>query len=1037
MALQKQNYELPLAAGRDGKTNPKLIAPGKALEVINASLDEVGTLAKRRGYNYLSDDIEHTTDVGGTGGSSYYPQFVRECRGALCICVQGADSSRPGSNGPYFACRFNRSTLEAGSRKFKLVASHRHIQHEIVPGPVPSTEIESLSLCASSSGSHVILMWVSDSEVYLSVYDMFNKVWPVVSQCLSDGSSVYRSAFLLNTSGAGFDYTTYGVINGGAGVLELQAREQDYTQPGSIGDFFVSSTPILNIDDYGTASGAVMDMTTDEDDAYCAYRNTANELQVRQILGGVGGGNSYTDATIAPTAIGICMDSTKTYVFVVVASSAGGRAYKLTKSMSLLTSASVGAGSLVKRLAVGTQLRDGAEELVILTELEYTGGVPSYPEYGRVRAQFVDLDNLLDTMGGNDYFANGSVLAAKPFCDFRANHSNCVAPLAHDSSGQRSLVLGHPVLRGGLTELDFAVDARMLYGSSPGALTDELAPRPVASLGDGRFLMPCRRVDKEEASGVRILTPCFADIRLRPTYPPVSAELAGDTFFSGSKVTQFDGANLTEAGFLFYPRTLSLSSTATTGGALTPGVYSVVLTYEYIDINGNLMRSYPSGTLTHTVPAGGSTQRFEVNAPYLPQTDYVRDKTTRMVLWRTTVDGSIFYRECCQTINDKYDISQLTQIWSQIADSVISQNETLYTTGGVLGDFAPSASNFLASSPTRLFSIPSERPYEVEFSKEATAGVAPAFNEALKFSINREGANTALAVLDSNVVVFKARSIYVVSGRGPNALGEGSFSPPRRIASDSGCVDPSSVLTTDTGVYFRSHRGFRFLTRGLQVSPTIAHEVEDFHDKTCISAVLMRDRQEARFVHSDGTVLVHNYEQNLWCLHTSATHFTSDIKDATVLDDDMVTANENGLTGSIIMAESASLYTDDDTDGTPGVSYSVQIDTPWIKLAGLQGFSRLYWVGLLGEYKTAHTLTIGVYYDYVETVAETITVSPTADPAPYLYRFKPAKQKCQAVRFRISDSAGGGTEENFTLTGLAVEVGIKRGTAKLSAAKTL
>lgn len=137
------------------------------------------------------------------------------------------------------------------------------------------------------------------------------------------------------------------------------------------------------------------------------------------------------------------------------------------------------------------------------------------------------------------------------------------------------------------------------------------------------------------------------------------------------------------------------------------------------------------------------------------------------------------------------------------------------------------------------------------------------------------------------------------------------------------------------------------------------------------------------------------------------------------------------------------------TDGTSiwgeasdytGVNYGLDIETGWLKLADLQGFGRVRWLMILGEYRGTHTLRIRIARDYSLTYFDDKpwTVSPTDIGQPLQVRHGPSIQQCQAIKVRITAVTVTGSEEGgylyanptteaLKLTGLGLELGFRRG----------
>src|SRR5262249_17757773 len=128
-----------------------------------------------------------------------------------------------------------------------------------------------------------------------------------------------------------------------------------------------------------------------------------------------------------------------------------------------------------------------------------------------------------------------------------------------------------------------------------------------------------------------------------------------------------------------------------------------------------------------------------------------------------------------------------------------------------------------------------------------------------------------------------------------------------------------------------------------------------------------------------------------------------------------------------------------------GQAYGSIVETPWIKLAGIQGFQRLYYVELLGTYSSDFTLGLDIAYSYSSTQPTTpnYTDSLTKNLAG---TFTPGQQfsvrhhigkKCAAIKFRIRDLSIQGSGQGMGLTAISLEYGVKKGLFKLPAAQTM
>jgi hypothetical protein len=127
---------------------------------------------------------------------------------------------------------------------------------------------------------------------------------------------------------------------------------------------------------------------------------------------------------------------------------------------------------------------------------------------------------------------------------------------------------------------------------------------------------------------------------------------------------------------------------------------------------------------------------------------------------------------------------------------------------------------------------------------------------------------------------------------------------------------------------------------------------------------------------------------------------------------------------------------------------------PWLKVHGPQGYVRIRKMHLLGDYKSGHDLRYRFYYDYDSAFYDEGTFDADgvvggsyygADDygdglyggsgAIYQFRAHLPRQKCQSMSVEISDiqsEIGSGYE----ITNITLEVGTKKGPAKLESSRT-
>jgi hypothetical protein len=115
-------------------------------------------------------------------------------------------------------------------------------------------------------------------------------------------------------------------------------------------------------------------------------------------------------------------------------------------------------------------------------------------------------------------------------------------------------------------------------------------------------------------------------------------------------------------------------------------------------------------------------------------------------------------------------------------------------------------------------------------------------------------------------------------------------------------------------------------------------------------------------------------------------------------------------------------------------SIPITIESGWIRPAGakLQRFQEL---SLACENRgIAQDLQIQVYYDYNDTVAQTVDATIPANTAQYTVRFQPARQKCVAFKVRVATVGQPRSSSDFTLTEVRLAAAAKTQTVASEAA---
>jgi hypothetical protein len=496
---------------------------------------------------------------------------------------------------------------------------------------------------------------------------------------------------------------------------------------------------------------------------------------------------------------------------------------------------------------------------------------------------------------------------------------------------------------------------------------------------------------------------------------------------TGGMVYALGNSTCHENGWLQYPVISDLSQNAA-GGSMSNGTYSVVVVVEYVDESGQLHRSAPSLPVVITLTGGGAGQRIIVTVKTMVIGDPTKLANCKYAIYRTTNGGTTYYNTK-EYATPNLSAATASGVSLTSADATVDDYPVLYTTGGVLESIAPPPPVGIAKSSDRVFVLSGDDRSEVWFSKPKEEGIAVEFNDS---SIIRFPEPLDCVKYYSGALYgFVKGLFYAVSGEGPNALNQGGqFSLPQLISSVTGCQNPHSLVETPQGLMFQSQMPMDpipslspsatasssaglWLLSGGALQPVLAPD--DYRFYSISSAINVPKKNQILFTlwgyTGKNAILAYDYISGQW-----STHLVTEAG-ATYPIGALVNGVHQFVNGAYWYQQAATFAVADVT----------LVRTPWIKPGGMvSGYGRVRWIYLLGTYKSAHTLNIKVYYDYDDsTVVETKTEVISASQVPYLYRFKPTRQKCNAIMLEIYDSAQAGTYESFSLDGVMLSVGKK------------
>jgi hypothetical protein len=578
---------------------------------------------------------------------------------------------------------------------------------------------------------------------------------------------------------------------------------------------------------------------------------------------------------------------------------------------------------------------------------------------------------------------------------------------------------------------------------------------------------------------------------------PNIVKLNQGALVTGADTKYYDGASVRTCGWLKFPE-LSLSfilDNISTSVKFKGFQYSYIAVWVDYDAYGNAIYSSPSAA------AAAVWQTNYIGGGYVPppapgvlygsglyqqvlmtqaQYDLLQPTRGSYILYRTcgTGNNTTTYRRippltAVPNFNVLAPGAGPTQtVYMDLTPDDNTANPLLYSqpSGGELPNDPPPASSYAVTNIKRAFVASAENPSWLYFGKPYYPGRPPEFSALQFLDIDPPSGNIAgLAVLDQNIVIFKKERIFVLSGDGPDATGAGAFNNTFAVATDTGCMDDKSIVSTESGVYFRSVRGIQLLDRSLAVTYIGAPVERLIANSTITSSALVPGQNQIRFAlasndpaisgtSADNVVLVYDYFLQRWSTYGFRPGYDL-TRSLTLIGQATWRNNWFGLAGNAVFEDAGPYST-----GTGGIQFTdgsvitsatapsghgqvytttytqvhMTIETAWIPLAGPMGFGRLRRISVLGDFRANHVISLYIAFDYNDTYLYEISYTPQtlhAHPGDAQeWRIRSPRQVGQSVKFRLVDSSVG---EACVITGLLLETSQKSGGPRLPDAQSV
>lgn len=512
---------------------------------------------------------------------------------------------------------------------------------------------------------------------------------------------------------------------------------------------------------------------------------------------------------------------------------------------------------------------------------------------------------------------------------------------------------------------------------------------------------------------------------VRPSATPVRDSVV----LANGNLLLYDGFFLSELAAGWIPSAPSVALTTSVGGVVS-GTLEYFIAWVFIDKDGREYRTTvsPRDTLVFTNQAV-AVNEVTISCPRPPPSQLFSSGRLRLEVYQTSVPNTTTVEDGVYILAHVVDardlgvaINPFIQIRTSMSTAGVVDQKLMPGQSGEIQAEPTGASTVVTSAAGRVWYVASDEPHRAYFSVDLSQGQPIEFNGNNFVEVPNGENLTAIASMDETVVFFTNRNVFLLRGRLPNNVGGGASFDIVRVESGGGCLSAKSVAETHLGVFFLSNRGICLLDRNYSVS-FVGEPVEDSTKAfEIVSADHLQAKNQVLFTTTQ-TVLAFDYESGAWSYWLGEDFSDEDLADATIWDDRHVVVDVAGG----VWAQSATAHQ----------NVVVAVGSPWIKLTGIQGFKRIKEILLLGDHSIDGTLPgdlqVSIYTDYDATVPKETIIFPYENLStdPTQIRIKPAYQKCQSIRFVVSEikevGGQGDTWDNaLTISAATLVVGKKK-----------
>lgn len=993
MALKKQKINVPFTEGIQEKIDKKILPIGKFVELNNVDNTVIGAVKPRKAFEIIDGregdqsslsvfrgkQLINFEDRGATILDDINNEWVEISSGYVDGNISSTSiASPPVSDLTETYLTQRADVLVSGNLVYWSHGDYYHIQDKTTGALLVSNQSISDYLTHASAEEH--------NSIFV---ETTNYVWLVFASYIS--SNVEISAARFDPSDPTAAPTYYELTNDAASSLKgLFHATSLANNPGEFAISYVDSAfpheIVIRVIDESAATTYSTNFVTDTNGTISAMvivqdSSTTNDqlfvawYEQDSSFGGLYRGiASYTGSAISVTSTTTVIDPTDNLNISTIVGAAKAATTDSVKIYFNKNSATTGGSSDYYPGEVYSSTLTFAGAVGSLFTVSYHGSIASVP--------FCDADNKRQYMFIREYIEKDGTMYS--------------SALVLQDTATPGKTVGRCLVDRATNHID-----RGASGIS------------VESSGVYYFAAPTFSLEFQWDDG--IATPdkdniyYLNNVKVDFNKSYNSVEIGNNLIKSSMQMWTWDGANFVELGFAICPGEVDVTATATTGGNLTDGTYLYRFIYEWIDSSGQVYRSLPGPANTITFSGGTGTQNASISVPFLHHTNkdniYVR-------MYRTEVGGTIYYSEDA-IVNDPNTSNTADFELGAVHDDVLSTFHILYTSEGQLFHTTPGEIKSIISHNDRVFAVSGNN--NIYYSNVWTEGVGIQFAAELKLNIGSVGGDiTSLGSLDGNLVIGKEYELLRMFGDGANNLGvNNTFSIPQRISAEVGISDNQEFVNWNSGLMFLSNKGIYNLGRDFNTIH-IGSSAETKEDLDYCKALLSETSSEIFFIpEGHESVLVYDTERKMFS--TFDTPNSIDPVDAVIWKNKLtINGAGTGTPTYQIAAQYESTY-----DGTnPPL-----IETGWIRPGNLSGFSRLYRIFILGEVVNTTSFSITVYYEDESSETMTLSAQTAGELSAVVY---PAQQKTRAFRIKIEQTNLQTPYQGAIITGLGLEVGIKK-----------